>query len=352
VEVEQKKINADGTVGDFETVTEIRPTRWFDAFNGNSFVGLANDRDRVRIKLPESLLSMSTPPTIKFGVTGITGTSTSETSDNPDKISLPSGELMDVNLVTDANDDDGYSVLGPEDGDWDTTHLSSLSAKSKIEIHGLGAAPISVEVPVMAPRGKVEIVVRVLSETGALTQAERTDVMKDCLIAREIYSQLGIHVTAISISGMPLQPTISNLIADGDLSFTAGDTLDDESLLVETLPEVSGNKVPVYYIRSTIGFNQGGTKVVGLTTDRGPKQGIIVISLPNRNEGVLAHELAHAIGDDSHRPEDGHYPLGMKHLLMRNGGRRFDGNHLDAKRFTPEDERAITSNRKFYVPLR
>jgi hypothetical protein len=222
VEIEQKKINADGTVGDFESVTEIRPTRWFDAFNSNSFVGLAHDRDRVRIKLPNFLLSMSTPPPVMFGVTGITGTSTSETSDNPDKISLPAGELMDVNLVTDANDDDGYSVLGPEDGDWDTTHLSSLSASAKIEVHGLGANPISVEVPVMAPVGKVEIVVRVLSETGSLAPPELTDVMKDCLIAREIYAQLGVQVSAISIAGMPLNPTISNLIADGDLSFTDG----------------------------------------------------------------------------------------------------------------------------------
>ena len=74
----------------------------------------------------------------------------------------------------------------------------------------------------MAPVGKVEIVVRVLSETGSLAPPELTDVMKDCLIAREIYAQLGVQVSAISIAGMPLNPTISNLIADGDLSFTDG----------------------------------------------------------------------------------------------------------------------------------
>ena len=92
--------------------------------------------------------------------------------------------------------------------------------------------------------------------------------------------------------------------------------------------------------------------MLGLATDFGPKQGTIFISLPMRTEAVLPHELAHVIGDDNHRPENGHYPVEMTHLLMRNGGRRFEGNHLDAKRFTPEDERAIKANRRFYVPLR
>lgn len=351
VEIEQKRINPDGTVGDFERVTEIRPTRWLDAFNGSNFVGLSNDRDRIRVVVPESL--SSGPPIVKFGVTNITGTSTSQIQDEPDKITLSLGDLMDVNLVTDANDDDNYSTLGPEDADWDSTHLGSLSAKAKIEVQITGSNPITFEVPVIRPAGRIELVVRVLSESGALAPSDLAGVLKDCLVAKEIYAQIGVDVTAISIFGMPIHPTISQLIEDGDLSNTSGDTFDDTSLLLQTLPVVSGNKMPIYYVRSTIGHNPGGQRVRALTFDKGygDRNGIVVISLPERKDLTLAHEIGHAAADDSHRPEPGgHFRAALRHLLMNGGGTKTDGTHLDSKRFTLEDEAAIKADRRFYVP--
>jgi hypothetical protein len=342
IEVMQKNIDASGIVGGFASVSEIRPTRWHDAFQGanSNFAGLYNDRDRVRLRifgLDDQDFS------VKLSVTGITGTSTSESTDGPDEISAVN-IIQDVSFVTDAVDDDGYNGLGEEDANLDGTHLSSFGAKAKFEIHGIGSSAIPIEVPITQPAGKARYVVRVLSESGALSPAELMDVMKDCMIAKEVYAQIGVDLELVGVSGMPLPPAIVPLLADGDLSEDGHNTSDYYKLLTD-LPTTAGtNVIPVYLVRATIDSD----RAVGVTVEYDAPRtgGIVVISMPQRTRLSLAHEICHALG------RSGHNSFTEKHLLMKLQGTIHNSSHLDSKRFTYDEEKTIKGLRKFYEPLR
>jgi len=248
--------------------------------------------------------------------------------------------MLDVNLVTDSDDDDGYSAVGPEDSDWDTTHLASLGATARVEVHVGMSNPIVAEIPVMRPVGGIEVVVSVLSQNGSLSPAELTDVMRDCFVARALHAQIGVDVTAINVAGMPMDPLIASLIADGDLS-SHGALTDDLHLLCNTLPATNGTgKVLVYYVRTTI----GGGGIAGVTTNLADAYsgGSVVISLADRTPLTLAHEIGHALA----LPHN----TNATHLLMRGSGTIHNHSHLDSKRFTLNEEGQIKMNRRFYVP--
>ena len=65
VEVRQRQAKEDGTFGDFQIASSLRPTRWLYAFPNGQFSGLATDPDRVRVVLPPVLLGLPSSPTVK-----------------------------------------------------------------------------------------------------------------------------------------------------------------------------------------------------------------------------------------------------------------------------------------------
>ena len=222
--------------------------------------------------------------------------------------------------------------------------MSSFGAKAKFEIHGIGSSAIPIEVPITQPAGKARYVVRVLSESGALSPAELMDVMKDCMIAKEVYAQIGVDLELVGVSGMPLPPAIVPLLADGDLSEDGHNTSDYYKLLTD-LPTTAGtNVIPVYLVRATIDSD----RAVGVTVEYDAPRtgGIVVISMPQRTRLSLAHEICHALG------RSGHNSFTEKHLLMKLQGTIHNSSHLDSKRFTYDEENTIKGLRKFYEPLR
>ncbi len=357
----QPTINSDDTVGDFVSVAEIRPTRWYDAFPGH-FIGLDSDRDRIRLVLG-SLRSWK--PSVKLKITGIKGTLTEQTTDDANTISLPEGELEEVHLVTDHDDDSGYngSLAASDDVDYDTTHLSSLRAKAVFELHGIGDNPIPIEFPVMGPSGSVKISIYVLGEDASLSPADLSEVMKDYYIARQVYAQIGVNLELLNIGGMPLAPEILPLLADKDLRSDvdgiAGPT--DYEYLLQSLPEVGNAKViPVYYVRTTIDkkvvtqadgtvvthFTNGITLPWTASESAAPWAGVSVVSLKTRTGLTLAHELGHSLGIIGHENPESFW------LLMKNFGTIYAGSYRDSKRFTPDQEKIIkNAASKFYVPL-
>lgn len=149
---------------------------------------------------------------------------------------------------------------------------------------------------------------------------------------------------------------VTNLLADGVLNYVKSNFYEPGSELrsfVDTMLDTgSVNEIPVYYIRASIRTAdwpaQGSESLAGFTMPPSwPSRGTIVISMPDRLRSTLAHEIGHALGVLTHALPGQQ----VRHRLMTDRGTVYVGDFHDSKRFSPEEENAIKSTDKFYVPI-
>lgn len=351
VEIQVRKPQGGG----WETTSELKISKWEGAWGTMGFredfidelsVGGNIDRFRVRIDmedLPEEyrkfyLSSKGSGAEHNDNVTEIVLTK------DPGGFGFPSDGFVSKSMILVADTEDnkfkGDNIKN------DQTHIVALGSDVEFRIKE-PTGNIAATLPVKK-KGSINIKFYIVSPNGQVQEALIERALIDIKVAGEIYSQIGLEITAdiefvnipngVDLSdGLTLStlPNVTTLSAEGLALLNACATPDNQA-------DVIGIYVDTI-IYTDIVFSG---RVIGISFPHGWQNAdsfqrtyLVTLKDPAYNKGVLSHELGHILlnftgGDlSNHFSEFGN--------LMRESGSYEDNPYRDRKRLSKWQEEQI-----------